>query len=1099
MCYNVKKEKDGDSMLTILYGSDWTENRKEIFRRIAEDVRAEKGNRILIVPELISHDTERRLAAAAGDTSSRFAQVLSFTRLGRRVMDVVGHASQECLDNSGRIVAMASAARQLHSRLKAYAKVETKPEFLAQMLDAVDEFKRCCITPADLMAASRQTEGVLAQKLEELSLLLESYDALCAQGKRDPRDQMTWVLEQLEEIDFASRHTFYVDGFPDFTRQNMAILEHFIASGADITVSLNCDTIHSGHMAFEKAGQTAADLYQFAQRKEIAVQTQHIPGRSDALLHMRENIFQGTSRVQPQLQQHLKVVRASSVYQECQVAAKEVMARTQAGCRYRDVAIICTQPDSYLPALRLVFGKCGIPLYLSGTEDVLHSGVISTVIFGLEAALGGFEQRDVLRYLRSTLSPLELDACDKVENYAYIWAVSGLAWTREWTGHPQGLSERWDDAASRELSQLNTNRGLVIAPLLRLREGFRNATNISGQIQAIYTFLEEIQFAQRLEALAHSMEAQGDNRSAQICNQLWEILLSALEQMYDVLGNTAWDDETFVRLLKLLLGQCDVGTIPPVLDAVSVGNVDAMRCQQQKHLIVLGAEEGNLPSYGGAAGLLTDQERVALRLVGVPLTGGAMEGIQSEFAEIYGVFCGAEDSVTVVYSGQQSSFVCRRLAALSGGEIQADTTMTTQLRSDLAAASYLVRNHEPQRAGKLGIADAYDRIRRCTNHTLGVVSRENILALYGGKLRLSASQVDRQAECRLSYFLKYGLRARERKEAAIDPAEFGTFVHAVLEQTGRAVMEQGGFHAVSLEETLRLAADYSEEYLHSHFGALESQRLEYLFRRNLQELEMVVRELWRELRQASFEPAYFELEFGKDGQMPAIRIPNRGIEAELRGFVDRVDLWHRSDSTYFRVVDYKTGKKDFDYCDVFNGVGLQMLLYLFALEQAGDSVIPGCRISAGVQYFPARAPYVSVDGSLSDEEAQTARKGLWKRSGLLLSDEDTLRAMDNSERMETLCCSIRKDGVLSGDVADRAQMGLLRGYIMTCLGRMAEDIASGNVTPNPYTRGTSHNACTFCPYGTVCHKETVEGRRNYKAMTAQRFWEEIEKEETKHG
>ena len=32
------------------------------------------------------------------------------------------------------------------------------------------------------------------------------------------------------------------------------------------------------------------------------------------------------------------------------------------------------------------------------------------------------------------------------------------------------------------------------------------------------------------------MDAAGDNRSAQILNQLWEILLSALEQMYDVLG-----------------------------------------------------------------------------------------------------------------------------------------------------------------------------------------------------------------------------------------------------------------------------------------------------------------------------------------------------------------------------------------------------------------------------------------------------------------------------------------------------------------------------------------------------------------------------------
>ena len=63
------------------------------------------------------------------------------------------------------------------------------------------------------------------------------------------------------------------------------------------------------------------------------------------------------------------------------------------------------------------------------------------------------------------------------------------------------------------------------------------------------------------------------------------------------------------------------------------------------------------------------------------------------------------------------------------------------------------------------------------------------------------------------------------------------------------------------------------------------------------------------------------------------------------------------------------------------------------------------------------------------------------------------------------------------------------------LGKLVEDIASGNVDPNPYTRGSSHSACAFCPYGSVCAAERETGRRNYKAMTAQRFWEEIGKEE----
>ena len=76
---------------------------------------------------------------------------------------------------------------------------------------------------------------------------------------------------------------------------------------------------------------------------------------------------------------------------------------------------------------------------------------------------------------------------------------------------------------------------------------------------------------------------------------------------------------------------------------------------------------------------------------------------------------------------------------------------------------------------------------------------------------------------------------------------------------------------------------------------------------------------------------------------------------------------------------------------------------------------------------------------------------------------------------------------------------MLKKYIFSWLGNMVDDIASGNVEPNPYPRGSSHNACAFCPYGSVCHETEVEGRRNYKTMSAQRFWEEIEREVNPRG
>ncbi len=1085
-------------MLHLLLGRDWTANRDAILSRIAADVHSRKENRILIVPELISHETERRLCLHGGDTASRYAEVLSFTRLARRVSDTMGSAAQECLDSGGRVVAMAAAARQMASRLKAYASVETKPEFLTGLIDAVDEFKRCCITSQDLLAAARQTEGSFAQKLEELSLLMEGYDSLCSRGKRDPRDQMTWLLEQLEEGTFAQEHTFYIDGFPDFTRQNLAILAHLIRTSPNVTVSLNCDQVDSPLLAFEKAGDTARELYQIARKAGVPVKIEHISQKNLPLTILREKLFQG-SIVPGALQNHLHMIRAESPWQECVSAAQDIRVLVSAGCRYRDITLVCTDMGVYQPLVDLIFHRFHIPVYRSGTEQILQKSVITTVLSALEASLSGLDQKNVLQYFHAALSPVAPDICDLLENYAIIWGIRGKKWEEPWTAHPEGLSGLWDDASRETMENLNRAREQAIAPLSRLRRAFREAKDLKTQVLAMYAFLEEIQLEQRLSSMAQEMDDIGKNRDAQILNQLWEILLSALEQLYDVLGETYWEPEHFARLFRLLLSQYDVGTIPPVLDAVQMGPVSAMRCHQEKHLIVLGCEEGKLPGYTGAAGVLTDQERVTLREMGVPLTGGAMEGIQAEFAEIYGVFCGAAVSVRVYSSGEQQSFVGRRLAELAGGEVWAHTALGMAQADAQEAGAYLVRWKAEATAKKLGILDAYQNALQRSAFDMGTVKKEQIRSLYGSSLNLSASQIDRQAECRFSYFLKYGLRARERKEVAIDPAEFGTYVHAVLENTARCVRDMGGFHHVTLEETLEIAHCFSDEYARERFRDMESERVTYLFRRNLRELDMEVQELWQELKDSSFEPVGFEVSFGGEGGLPPIGIPNGSMNAVLRGFIDRVDTWQSPGSLYYRVVDYKTGKKDFDYCDVFNGVGLQMLLYLFALGDSGSDLLGERPIAAGVQYFPARAPYISAEGRLDEESANEERKKHWVRRGLLLHDQDVLQAMEPGDSPQRMCYTVKKDGSLSGYLADREQMKLLEGYVFRVLARFVEEIASGNVEPNPYSRGSSHDACAYCPYGSVCHKESVEGRRNYKTMDAQRFWEEIRKEMTRHG
>ena len=284
---------------------------------------------------------------------------------------------------------------------------------------------------------------------------------------------MTWLLEQLEDSSFGQAHVFYIDGFPDFTRQHLAVLEHLIRVSPMVTVGLGCDRPGSSAVAFEKAGETARELLRCAQRAGVEVETVTLPDGDGALSAVCAALFQG--QLPEILSGCVSAVRADSVWTEVSATADRIRDLVRAGCRYRDISVVCGDMAAYKRVISLVFRRYGIPVYLSGTEDILQKNVVSAVLAALEAALGGFEQRAVLRYLRSVLSPLDPDTCDRVENYAILWGVRGTAWLKSWDNHPDGLGELWSEHAQKRLAKLNEARILALEPLHTLSTAFKEA------------------------------------------------------------------------------------------------------------------------------------------------------------------------------------------------------------------------------------------------------------------------------------------------------------------------------------------------------------------------------------------------------------------------------------------------------------------------------------------------------------------------------------------------------------------------------------------------------------------------------------------------
>ena len=380
--------------------------------------------------------------------------------------------------------------------------------------------------------------------------------------------------------------------------------------------------------------------------------------------------------------------------------------------------------------------------------------------------------------------------------------------------------------------------------------------------------------------------------------------------------------------------------------------------------------------------------------------------------------------------------------------------------------------------------EAFFRLDRAAGWSRGKLSPQAVRRLYGEKVAMSASRMDKYKSCHFAYFLQYGLAARPRRRAGFDAPEYGTFVHYVLEHVLKAAKVRGGVPSCSDEEIRGLTRQAVSEYVHTQLGGMEHQtpRFKYLFRRLQAGVQAVVDNVIDELRASDFHPILFELGFGSGQDLPPVEVKSNGITLRISGFVDRVDGWEKDGRLYVRVVDYKTGRKSFDLTEVWNGLGLQMLLYLFTLEERGEALLGTQPTPAGVLYLPARDALVSGSRAMEATQRQALLDKELVRRGLVLDDEEVIQAMEHGEggmRFLPLKVSART-GAISGDALVTAEkLGRLRRHTRHILEDICKEIAAGNIDADPFWRGPAKNACQYCDYVQVCQFEEDRDRRRW--------------------
>lgn len=1075
---------------------------------------AELENRqaILLVPEQYTFESERALLEEYGIEIANRVKVLSFTRLADSVFLRYGGNAGKKLTEGGRRILMTLAIEGCADRLTLFEKSASAGRMTDTMLNAVSEMKLCGITPEILTStAAVVREENLSLKLREFALIFGAYEALVAQSWLDPMDDLTRLDRVLSQHgDFFRNAVIAVDAFDGFTVQEYRILNHMLRHADRVCVTLCCDDLDTSKKdLFSTVRRTASRLMRMARENGVSVAAPvycRIPHRfkNEELCAVENMLSTGAGDARDN--GHVTVFRGISPYEEVDYTAAAIRELILSGqYRYRDISVICRDAQRYTRLLSSALRRWDIPAFISEARAIDNEPLMRFVLSAFDVVNRGWQSDDVLNILKTGLTEYTAEEIAELENYIFTWKLNGRkAWLNPFEKHPDGYGKPFDDAVNERLAALDRLRTGITVPLTKfagaLRDG--NGLTLSG---AVYTLLTDFEVDKTMPQFLGALERAGHPELKQAQVRLWDLLMEVLDQMAGVLGEQPINGEKYSRLLREIISGEDISDIPQSVDSITFGTADRIRQSAPKVVFLLGAVQGEFPMIPSANGIFSDMERRVLLELELPMSDTLEERLLQERFLAYSAMCSASERLYLTYPAAEdkevktaSELVTAARNAVTGLPLLQDLPPEFYANAPEAAfsqtASLFLENTEisatlkavfseiPDYAGRLSGLGAVDRMANAK------LSSDTAKSMFGAKKFYSASQIETYHQCKFRYFCRYGIGAKERRAAELDALQYGTLMHYLFEK----IIGDPETPAVSLtEKELTDRVELSiRQYADEKMGGYQvlSAQEKYRFDRMAQTAVKLILHVAAEMRVSKFKPSYFELPLEFGSPFPPLRIPTENGMVSVGGVIDRVDLYKSERGTYVRVIDYKTGHRDFKLTDVLFGMSLQMLIYLTALSE--NTLLQ----PAGILYMPSFLTQVNSDKTETAEELLESMEKKLRMNGAVLEDIEIIRAMEAGIEGKFIPVVMKKNGELrqSSALLKPKAMELVMKYVKRIIATMAETLYEGDVSAKPLMKNM--NACAWCPYTAVCGSELAGENAETVRFGNQTVLEQMEQE-----
>ncbi len=1087
--------------LTIIYGEAGT-GKSEYCQNAMLKLFKNGVKTMMIVPEQFAHSAEFSLVQMNGFLSDDISAT-SFKRLAHKLLQKNG-LLKGSLSKVGKTMLLAKAILSVSQDLTLYKSAAEKPGFLDAMLGFIDECKRSGVTPDAFLQVSVPDNAYLSVKTAEIGAIYNAYQKHVEAGFTDREDYLSYLAELLGKTDDYRGTHIFIDEFFCFTQAELDVILAFCLAGAEVYVTLGCEEKAGG--LFEPVSKTAALLTSLAKEKGITVCEPIILKEkyrfaSAELAHFEKEYSAYNPKVFEEKTKNLSLYIAPDLYTEVQALAAAICRKAEEGLRYRDMAIIVGDTERYTDLIKTVFPMYQIPVHIDDKRPLFSHPIMVMLFSLLELLTKGIETETLLAYSKTGYAGLTFEESDRLENYALAGRLRRQDWLSDerFLERADSVFERTENLEERQkenAEELLAIKNRLLSPIISLRAQMAESRKVAHRAAALVTFFESINLYKTVQTEIAAMEERGDLQQAKEQGEIYNLLIELLDELVICLGDETIGLDRLSSIIMAGLGQCEISTIPSGNDQVFLGDESRSLIKNVKALFVLGANDNSFPAPPSDEGLLRDNERKCLKKQGIALGPEGENLVQHNQYATYNTLHIASDSIYFSYAvadhegkGLRPSTLIHKLKKIFPSLAVSDNLMESPSAERLVAGKasawqYLLEHFREQNPVVMGLhklfandpdyAVSYKAVRDHLSfkNRAEDLSKEMAQALYGRDLRGSVSQLERYENCPYSYFIQYGLRAKERKVMKIDTPDIGTLLHNLVEMAGRRLEQTGeGFASVNNEEN---AAKLADEIVTELFSDLfitklySENRLAALIKRMKRLVAKFLLVIGNHVARGEFEPFAYEVAFDENGELPPVKLSlPTGETITLRGRIDRIDTLHKEGNVYIKIIDYKSGNKTFNLSDVYNRLSLQLAVYLTAVLEGGESFAGGTPKPAGMLYFRLADKTISAADNGSD-----AMLKQFKMSGLLLSDADIVRAMDKgiSGYSSVIPAYIKQDGTLSensSSVATLEQFKKLSAHVKRVAGDIGRQILQGKTPISPCKSGGGL-PCRYCKFRSVC-------------------------------